>query len=45
VSGATLTSKTGTEFFARINTSASATVLNQKPSLQINLPVVSYTLG
>lgn len=44
VDTATLDSKTGTEFTARINTSEDATELNQTPWLQINLPIVEYTL-
>ncbi len=44
VNWSTLTSETGTEFSARINTSVSATDLNQTPWLQINRPIVSYKL-
>ena len=40
----TLSSNTGTQFNARINTSDTATVLNKIPGLQINLPIITYTL-
>ncbi len=40
----TLTSKDWTIFNARINSSENATILNQNPWLQINLPIVSYKL-
>ncbi len=33
------------EFESRINSSSSATSLNQQPWLQLNLPTISYTLG
>lgn len=44
VNNSTLESKVGTEFSARINTSIWATKLNQNPWLQVNLPIVEYTL-
>lgn len=41
---ATITSNSGTQFKARINSSTDASSLNQNPWLQVNLPIISYTL-